>query len=444
VSAGAGWLAELQSCLTAPPEEPTGYRDFGGSILSPPQALVETRSRAELLRVLELAVRHRVALSVRGAGHSSGGQTAAPGGIVLRHRPPGETLHWRGDAIDVPGHYTWGLVEQSLEGSGRDLRVTTSCVGTTVAGTLSMGGFGPRSVRFGPQVDQVRELHLICVNGETVHCSPEHRPDYFFSALTGAGQLGIIERAVIETAPRKEHLSAVSIRHPSLGDLAAELGWLADAALPGPDYFCTLIKEGIIQTFCASSHASRREAMQDPSWLARSPWQAARVQTLHAGEFDGSDRHMPLERWHGCRHVWADYCFEWSGFARFAQFIDAELGENLREHIAYVICSAPRTGRSPSLDMRPSACGRLFSLGLFFSVPADDAPAIARVIQAHRRALAACIELGGRPYVYGVWGGREGLDRQHLERIFGGGYAMLRGLRGSVDPFGILNPTALN
>jgi FAD/FMN-containing dehydrogenase len=437
------WLGELRAGLARAPTEPSGYGDFGAGPQAPPRALVETHSLDEVRRVLDVAVRHRIPVAVRGAGHTSGGHTAAPGGIVLRHCPPDAQLRWRGDAIDVPGHWPWGRVEAALLASARALRVTTSCVQTTVAGTLSVGGFGARSVRFGPQVDQVRELALICANGERLSCSPAEHAEHFFSALTGLGQVGIIERVVLETTPRAEHLTSVSVRHPSFAALAASVAWLADAEAPGPDYFCALAKDGLIESFGATCHALGRDAEQTPSWQSSCPWHAAERRILHVDDFERDHRNMPLELWRGCRHVWSDYCFEWPAFSHFAQFVDSELGHTLRGHLAYVLCSAPRTGPAHALDMRPAARSRLFSLGLFYSVPAADRLGIEQAVRAHASALDACRTLGGRPYVYGVWGGRAGLDRPELERFFGRGYAQLRAIRARVDPFGILNPNAL-
>jgi FAD/FMN-containing dehydrogenase len=65
----------------------------------------------------------------------------------------------------------------------------------TVGGTLSVGGTGETSYRFGAQVDHVLELDVVTGAGELVTCSPERNDELFRMVLAGLGQCGIIVRA---------------------------------------------------------------------------------------------------------------------------------------------------------------------------------------------------------------------------------------------------------
>jgi FAD/FMN-containing dehydrogenase len=47
----------------------------------------------------------------------------------------------------------------------------------TVGGTLSVGGIGETSYRYGAQVDNVVELDVVTGAGELVTCSPERNSD---------------------------------------------------------------------------------------------------------------------------------------------------------------------------------------------------------------------------------------------------------------------------
>jgi len=437
------WLNELSVGLSRQPSPVEMYSDFGG-VLIPPRALVQTISVPELLHVFEVAKRHQIAIALRGSGHSSGGHTEVPAGILLQHCPPDQEIEITEDTIDVPAHWSWSRVEQALQVTDRDLRVTTSCVETSVAGTLSVGGFGPRSVCYGPQVDQVCELRLVGANGELIRCSAHDSPELFFSALTGVGRVGLIERVVLRTVPRRSFLACAVESHTSFGKLAASIQWLADAQRPGPDYFCVLAKHGRLESFCAASYSTREEA-ESRGRAAGQEWGRAGVpRVMRARDFERDDRRMPVDAWRGCRHLWSDYCFEGEAFVRFAEFIDRTLSESLREHIAYVLCAAPRVGEPFALDMRPASRQRLFSVGLFYSVPSQSVQAIEHARAAHRRALEQCLALGGRPYLYGLWGGRGGLSSSELQSFFGPSYARLRAARQRLDPAGILNPNALN
>jgi hypothetical protein len=153
---------------------------------------------------------------------------------------------------------------------------------------------------------------------------------------------------------------------------------------------------------------------------------------------------MPIDYWSNCRNLWCDYCLEPVGFLQFCRFVDAKIASTLPGHLAYVMSAAPRRGPPLALDMRPPADGRLFSVGLFYSVPLHDLAGIEKAVEMQRQALEECISLGGRPYLYGFWGGRSGVSSERLANLYGDGYHMLRRSRARVDPDGILNANALN
>jgi hypothetical protein len=160
--------------------------------------------------------------------------------------------------------------------------------------------------------------------------------------------------------------------------------------------------------------------------------------------FERDERQMPLDYWRQCRNLWCDYCFEAPAFGKFAEFLDTAVAHTLVDHLVYVMCIAPRPGAELSLDMRPRSGNRLFSLGLFYSVLIDDQAGIAMAKAMHQLSLERCLELGGRPYLYGYWGGSNGLSSQLLHATFGAGYQNLLDVRGKVDPLGLLNAGALN
>ena len=65
----------------------------------------------------------------------------------------------------------------------------------TVGGTLSVGGIGETTYRYGAQVDNVLELDVVTGAGELMTCSPERNDELFRMTLAGLGQCGIIVRA---------------------------------------------------------------------------------------------------------------------------------------------------------------------------------------------------------------------------------------------------------
>jgi FAD/FMN-containing dehydrogenase len=438
------WVSELISTLPGATCPVSNDRDFGGATVHQPWVLARTETRDQLVAVLRLANRHRIPVAVRGAGHSSGGQTFAASGIVVRHAPSAAQSQLSDTSIEVPGHWPWSRVEQIVRAAGRDLMVATSSLDTTVGGTLSMGGFGVRSVERGAQVDHVQELQLLCADGSVRCCSERLEPKLFQSALTGAGQVGIIERARLATAPRRPFLACCLAQHGSFRELADSIAWMGDTTSEAPHQFSALLKDGVLTSFAATAHGTAREARNalGRDWLQGAFDLTYRTSTDEA--FEADERRMPLEYWWSCRNYWSDYCFDAAGFVAFVDFVDRALWEGLRGHLAYVMCVAPPRLAPLALDMRRWSDRRQFTVGLFYSVPATDLVASKAAQQSQRHALDRCLELGGRPYLYGCAGGCDGLNSRALSLIYGSSFERLARIRAQVDPRGILNPCALN
>jgi len=437
------WADELSSRLSQGALSfANDYTDFGGEPWGP-QLRVRTETTDEALWVLDIARRHAATVAIRGSGHTSGGQTCTRSGMVLTHAPPAEELRMHGSAVEVPAHWRWSRLEAHLRSLGRDLLVATSSVETTVAGTLSLGGFGVRSVRSGPQVDQVEALRLVCATGDVKWCSPHEHADLFHSALTGLGQVGLIDRVLMQTCPRRDYLSCVIGQHATFTDLAEYLIANLSHADDAPDYCSALAKGDRIESLLATAHETVEAASRGLGSRPLIGRPQLRRELITVAQFEQEERRMPLGYWGTCRNLWCDYCFEAPAFLRFAAFVDAQLRGTLFGHLAYALSIAPRQGVPLALDMRPSATRQLFSLGLFYSVPAEDAAAVAQGLSCHQRALEACVALGGRPYLHGLWAGPHGLGAEQLRRIYGHTYQRLRSVRGRVDPAGILNPLAM-
>ncbi len=434
------WVARLSKELPVRDTSGEPSRDFGGPL---PGSRVEvaTRTREELSSLLRFAGERGIPVACRGARHCSGGQTAVPLGISLLHRPEERGVELHGEEVEAPAHLPWHEVEAHLHRRGRDLLVATSSLETTVGGTLSLAGLGVRSVARGPHVDHVRWIDLITADGSVRRCSPTDNRELFAAALTGLGQVGVIDRVRLQTAPRREFLSLTHSEHDSFEDLASSFAWLEECdSTDVPDMFCALLKQGTLGAVFGSLHETLTAARQ--ATRRRAP-QRHKHQAMPTWAFEAEERDMPAW-WEEGRNVWCDYCFAGPEFREFARFVDSELRATLEGHLGYVLCSKPKGPVQFALDIRPLGSKRCFTLGLFYSLRQADMEGLARARKAHALALRECLRLGGRPYLHGLWGGEQGLSGGQLQRFFGEGYARLRAERSHVDPQGILNRAALN
>ena len=103
----------------------------------------------------------------------------------------------RDDLVRAQGGTPWGKVVDALHGTGRLPHVLVDIGEATVGGTLSAGGLGTASCRYGLQVDQVERLEVVTGTGERVVCSRSRNAAVFDAVRGGQGQFGVITEAWI-------------------------------------------------------------------------------------------------------------------------------------------------------------------------------------------------------------------------------------------------------
>ena len=172
-------------------------RDFGGMVEKMPSAVVTPHSGEDVSRIVSWAAREGVRLAIRGSGYSQGGQTLTAGGIVLDTRRLDRVSLVGGDLARAQGGAAWIKVVDSLNGTGLLPRVLAVFGDLTVGGTLSAGGVGTTSHRYGVEVEQVEQLEVVTGTGERVLCSRDLNADLFDAVRGGQGQFGIITDAWI-------------------------------------------------------------------------------------------------------------------------------------------------------------------------------------------------------------------------------------------------------
>ncbi|HSI03200.1 MAG TPA: FAD-binding protein, partial [Myxococcota bacterium] len=171
-------------------------QDFGHGIDRLPFAVLVPKDAHDIRRAVILAAAHHFPIAVRGQGHSAYGQTQAANGIVIDTKNM-QSLRWAGpECIDAGPGANWLDVAKFALARGLTPPVmpdTSICL--TVGGTLSVGGWGETTHRFGGQVDHVVELEVVTGTGARVVCSRERHRQLFEAMLAGMGQCGIIVRA---------------------------------------------------------------------------------------------------------------------------------------------------------------------------------------------------------------------------------------------------------
>ncbi len=195
--AGAGMIdyGSLPGASRNPEDREARAYDFGRMTGRRPDAVAIPESAEDVAGIVRWAARENCPIAIRGGGHSQGGQTLADRGLVLdtarldRVHSPGPEL------VRVEGGARWGKVVDTLFGTRRLPRVLADHGELTVGGTLSAGGVGTTSHRYGVQIGQVEQLEVVTGTGELVRCSSTRDKDLFDAVRGGQGQFGIITQA---------------------------------------------------------------------------------------------------------------------------------------------------------------------------------------------------------------------------------------------------------
>ena len=168
--------------------------DFGGVARARPRDIVRARSEQDVVDAVARANRLGVGIVARGEGHSTAGQSLLDGGIVVVTAEL-DRIRIEGDTALVGAGATWQSVVRATWAHGLMPPVLTDYLGLSVGGTLSVGGVGGGSFRYGMQTDQVAELRVVTGRGDVRTCSAEKERELFDSCRAGLGQVGFLVEA---------------------------------------------------------------------------------------------------------------------------------------------------------------------------------------------------------------------------------------------------------
>src|SRR6266581_8509208 len=144
--------------------------DFGHVVRGEPAGVVRPRSEQEVAALVRDACAAGGRLTVRGAGHSFGGQSLPARSVVVDMSGlTGVELAGDGELVRCGAGATLRDVVAATFPHGALPRVLTNLLDLTVGGLLSVGGIGPGSQRYGPVVSNVASMVVVTGQGEILH-----------------------------------------------------------------------------------------------------------------------------------------------------------------------------------------------------------------------------------------------------------------------------------
>jgi cytokinin dehydrogenase len=240
-----GWVsaAELQHHATALAEDFPAFDgvllldnasltaaadDFGHLVHRQPLAVLKPGSVNDVEKLVGFARRNNIKVAARGQGHSTLGQAQVEAGVVVDMSTLATVHEINPTNALVDGGTRWlDLLTQSIP-QGLTPPTLVDFLELTIGGTLSLGGIGSQSFRFGPQVDNVLELQVVTGEGKLVSCSSTHNSELFSSARSGLGQFGLIVRARVRLIPAPPNARLYHAFYSSLPNFLSDLEKLID------------------------------------------------------------------------------------------------------------------------------------------------------------------------------------------------------------------------
>ena len=196
--------------------------DFGYIIYRKPIAVLKPASVSDIIRIIKFASTHKIQVAARGQGHSVYGQPLVEAGVVIDTSTLNAIHSIESDRAVVDAGVVWSQFLQETLKQGLTPPVLTDYIELSIGGTLSVGGIGGATHRYGVQVDNVWELEVVTGKGELKTCSAQENSDLFEAVLAGLGQCGIIVRATVKLINAFENARVFVLNYENLADFTED------------------------------------------------------------------------------------------------------------------------------------------------------------------------------------------------------------------------------
>lgn len=165
--------------------------------------IVRVDSIETLRTALQFARENKLRVTCSGERHSMGGQSFAPGGMVLDLRPLNHiTVDREHKIVTVQSGARWWEVQEALDRVGLSVKSMQSINIFSIGGSLSVNGHGidPSPGSIAPTV---RSMHVMLANGEVVKASPQENFELFRHVVGGYGLFGVIIDVDLRVVPNE-------------------------------------------------------------------------------------------------------------------------------------------------------------------------------------------------------------------------------------------------
>jgi cytokinin dehydrogenase len=426
-------------------QEVWGTSDFGRIVHGVATDVIEPRTLEELAAAVRQARAAGTQLTLRGGGNSQSGQAVCAHSVCvdLRRLDGVEVDPARQSARCQPG-LTWRKLVQETLRWGLLPRVVPLNLDLTLGGTLSVGGFGSTSHRFGAAVSNVTQLVVVDGLGEVRRCSASEQRELFDATLAGLGRCAVIGEATLALRRAPNRVRTSFLLYDDISQfLSHQRGLAASARVDHMEGLCSATMHGlhlaehgrrtplVSWSYClqVSTELDEQEPVPDVLLGTRGQCRVRHAEDCDSAAFASRyDARFAAMRATGAEHQphpWLECVLPYAEAAqvipRALSMLPAFLGDLHR--VSWVAAS----DRPRSLVFPQGAEWVTFAV-----LPAGVHPAL---LGDARRALKqvekVLLEAGGKRYLSGLL---DAWDEQAFRQHFGAHYTDWRAAKRVFDP----------
>ncbi len=167
--------------------------DWGRMEKATVKNVARPKTDSDLVEIVEFADRTSTKVSIRGAGHSAGGQSFSQGGIMVDLKDFNQVLELdtQNKKVRVQTGATWADLTKVLEPAGLAVSTKQEFDTFTIGGSIACNVHG-KSIDYGPIIENIISFRLLMSDGEIKTVSREENGDLFRAVVGGYGLLGIV------------------------------------------------------------------------------------------------------------------------------------------------------------------------------------------------------------------------------------------------------------
>jgi FAD/FMN-containing dehydrogenase len=166
-----------------------------------PALIVQCAKAADVAPAIAFARRHKLELSIRGAGHNIAGNALCDGGVTIDFSKMKNVRvdAARKRAFVEPGA-TLADLDQATQAHGLATPVGINST-TGIAGLTLGGGFGWLTRKYGLTIDNLVSVDMITADGEQIQASEKENADLFWAIRGGGGNFGVVTQFEFQLFP---------------------------------------------------------------------------------------------------------------------------------------------------------------------------------------------------------------------------------------------------